>query len=107
MYMVLFLIFFVGLIITNSLISAKNYRNFSTQYDRLQFFMFDKKFSFLIANENSKNEFIIFSDYNFKTDINSYIQFDIWALVDLHKLYWLLKFNRKINKLGLFKSLNK
>jgi len=48
----------------------------------------------LIANERANNEFIIFSDWHYKLSEGNFLNFDVWALVDLHELYWLIKINR-------------
>ena len=88
-----FLLFFTFLIICNSLRSARNYHKFSTVYKNLRFYKFHKHGNMLIANERSKDEFIIFSDWYYKISEGNIINFDVWCLVDLHKLYWVMKFH--------------
>ena len=95
--MVNFLLFFLTLIIFNSLRSARNYIKFSKIYKDLRFYMFNKQGSMLIANERANNDFIIFSDWHYKLSEGSFLNFDLWCLVDLHKLYWLIKINRYFN----------
>ena len=88
-----FLLFFTFLIICNSLRSARNYHKFSTVYKNLRFYKFHKHRNMLITNERSKDEFIIFSDWHYKISEGNIINFDVWCLVDLHKLYWVMKFH--------------
>jgi hypothetical protein len=88
-----FLLFFTFLIICNSLRSARNYHKFSTVYKNLRFYKFHKNGNMLISNERSKDEFIIFSDWYYKISEGNIINFDVWCLVDLHKLYWVVKFH--------------
>jgi hypothetical protein len=88
-----FLLFFTFLIICNSLRSARNYHKFSTVYKNLRFYKFHKHGNMLITNERSKDEFIIFSDWYYKISEGNIINFDVWCLVDLHKLYWVMKFH--------------
>jgi len=92
--MINFLVFFLVLIIFNSLRSARNYTKFSKIYKDLRFYNFNKQGSMLIANERANNEFIIFSDWHYKLSEGNFLNFDVWALVDLHELYWLIKINR-------------
>ena len=87
-----FLLFFVLLIICNSLRSARNYSRFEKIYRNLRFYKFHKQGNMLITNERSKDEFIIFSDWHYKISEGDMINFDVWCLVDLHKLYWVIKF---------------
>ena len=96
-----FCIFFVFLIIFNSLYSLKDWKIFQFPYKNLRFYRFERVFNMKIANNGTKNEFIVFSDYNFKVDYNTYLQFDIWTLLDFHKLYWILKFRNKAKDLDL------
>jgi hypothetical protein len=97
-----FLLFFVFLIICNSLRSARNYNKFSKVYKNLRFYKFHKHGNMLLANERSKDEFIIFTDWypyrerllqKYKISEMDIINFDVWCLVDLHKLYWVIKFH--------------
>jgi len=92
--MINFLVFFLVLIIFNSFRSARNYTKFSKIYKDLRFYNFNKQGSMLIANERANNEFIIFSDWHYKLSEGNFLNFDVWALVDLHELYWLIKINR-------------
>jgi len=92
--MINFLVFFLVLIIFNSLRSARNYTKFSKIYKDLRFYNFNKQGSMLIANERANNEFIIFSDWHYKLSEGNFLNFDVWVLVDLHELYWLIKINR-------------
>ena len=104
-----FLLFFVFLIICNSLRSARNYHKFSTVYKNLRFYKFYKHGNMIIANERCKDEFIIFSDVcypyhqrllqKYKISEMDIINFDVWCLVDLHRLYWVMKFHNyfKVN----------
>jgi len=92
-----FLIFFSVLIIFNSLRSARNYSKFSNIYKNLKFYNFHKHGNMLIANERANNEFIIFSDWHYKLSEGNFLNFDVWCLVDLHELYWLIKINRYFN----------
>ena len=92
--MINFLLFFGLLIIFNSLRSAQNYSKFSNIYKNLRFYNFNKQGSMLIANERANNEFIIFSDWHYKLSEGNFLNFDVWCLVDLHELYWLIKINR-------------
>jgi hypothetical protein len=93
--MINFLVFFLVLIIFNSLRSARNYTKFSKIYYKdLRFYNFNKQGSMLIANERANNEFIIFSDWHYKLSEGNFLNFDVWVLVDLHELYWLIKINR-------------
>jgi rRNA maturation protein Rpf1 len=95
--MINFLVFFLVLIIFNSLRSARNYTKFSKIYKDLRFYNFNKQGSMLIANERANNEFIIFSDWHYKLSEGHFLNFDVWVLVDLHELYWLIKINRYFN----------
>jgi hypothetical protein len=54
-----------------------------------------------IANERSKDEFVIVSDSYFRINEDFVINFDIWALFDLHKLYWYLKFKKELKRMGV------
>ena len=54
-----------------------------------------------IANDGAKNEFIVFSDFNYKINYETYLQFDIWTLLDFHKLYWIFKFRSRAKDMGL------
>jgi hypothetical protein len=73
----------------------------------MRFFRFEKHLNLLIANENTNEEFIIINNWNFVPIPGHSMNFDIWALIDFHKFYWLVKFNRKFKKMGLSEMLNK
>jgi len=92
-----FLLFFSALIILNSFRSARNFIKFYNIYKNLKFYNFNKHGNILIANERANNEFIIFSDWHYKVSESNFLQFDVWCLVDLHELYWLIKINRYFN----------
>jgi hypothetical protein len=59
----------------------------------MKFMNFVKRSGILIANENTNEEFVIISDWNFCISPKRYLQFDIWTLIDLHKLYWIFSQN--------------
>jgi rRNA maturation protein Rpf1 len=92
-----FLLFFSALIILNSFRSARNFIKFYNVYRNLKFYNFNKHGKMLIANERANNEFIIFSDWHYKVSESNFLHFDVWCLVDLHELYWLIKINRYFN----------
>lgn len=89
--------------VINSLISAKNYMNFYSVYKNLDYYRFQQIGNLRIANNNSKDEFVVISDWNFRFNPDTNLQFDVWALVDLHKLFWLIKFNNKLKNLIIYK----
>jgi hypothetical protein len=101
--MLYFIIYLITIIIINSLVSLRNYQIFHNVFKNLNYFRFHEIGNLKIANMNSKNEFIIISDWNFRINSNTSLQFDIWALVDFHKLFWLIKFNHKIKELPIYK----
>jgi hypothetical protein len=102
-----FILFSICLIVGFSAYSLNDYKKFSESYYKLTFMYFEKKLGFLIANENSKDEFLIFSEWNYSIAPKMFLQFDIWSVVDLHRLYWIIKFHNKIKKQGLFDNFNK
>jgi hypothetical protein len=55
----------------------------------------------VIANERTKDEFIIVSDSYFRINEDFVINFDIWTIVDLHKLYWYLRFKKELKRMGV------
>ena len=87
----LFLIFFV------SLRSLRNYSKMSKIYNNLKFYKFEKKGQILIANERTKDEFVVVSDWHFRIS-DKIMCFDVWMLADLHELYWLYKFHKHFKK---------
>jgi len=101
--MIDFLIFCTCIVLGNSIYSLREYSKFLTPYKKLDYMNFHKQKSLLISNENSKDEFVIISEWNYRISSDMFLQFDIWTLLDLHKFYWILKFNSKMNKLELFK----
>lgn len=105
--MINFICLSIFLILVVSIISLKNYSKYASSFYNMSFMIFEKKSNLLIANENSKDEFIVISDWNFCIRHGDYLQFDIWALVDLHKLFWVIKFHNKAKSLGLFEKLYK
>ena len=91
----------VCLIISTTFYSINDYNLYKKSYSKLKSMNFNKRGSILISNEDTNEEFIIISDWNFKVAPNQFLQFDIWALVDLHKLYWVIKFHNKVKSLGI------
>lgn len=96
-----FIIFVFGTIFLFSAYSCKEYNTYNSVYKILDYFKFNQKSNFAISNEGTDNEFIIYSEWNFQISKNLSLQFDIWCLIDLHKLFWVLKFHNKIKNLGL------
>jgi len=103
--MINFLIYFTFIIILNSLRSSRNYFKFESVYKNLKFYKFKKHGSIYIANERSKDELIIISYWNYMISEKIKLNFDIWTLVDLHKLYWLVKFNNYFRKKNHYKDI--
>lgn len=93
-----FFIYTTILILLNSLKSIKNFSKIQRIYNNLKFYKFKSHGNLMIANEGTKDEFVVINDWNFRLPENQNIHFDIWALVDLHRLYWLLKFNDYFTK---------
>ena len=96
-----FFIFFVCLIIGSSIYSLRDWRIYEYAHRHVGFYRFENLFQMKIANDGAKNEFIVFSDFRYKIDSQTYLQFDIWTLMDLHKLYWIFKFRTRTRQLGL------
>ena len=96
-----FLIYFFVLVILNSIRSARNYRTINKVYENLRFYKFKSFKNIMIANDGTKDEFVIVSEWNYRLPNNFTLYFDIWTLVDLHNLYWLFKFR------NFFKEKNK
>ena len=96
-----FYIFFVFLIMGSSIYSLKDWRLYKYAHSNIRFYRFENLFKMKIANDGAKNEFIVFSDFRFKISHDTYLQFDIWTLLDLHKLYWIFKFRNRAKELNL------
>lgn len=86
-----------------SIYSLKDFKYFSEAYNKVMGMRFEKKCGILIANENTNEEFLVISEWNYKINPSINLQFDIWTLIDLHKLFWIFKFRNKLNKMGLIK----
>ena len=87
------------LVIITSIWSARNFIDIERVYNKLEFFKFEKSKNLWIANENSKEEFVVVNRNYYRFNNDTVINFDIWTLVDLHKLFWYIKFNRKLKHL--------
>ena len=98
--MINFILLCLFLIIFVSLRTFRNYFKMLRIYENLKFYKFEKKGSLLIANDNTKDEFVVISDWHFRLNDEN-MCFDVWVLADLHKLYWLCKFH------NYFKNSNK
>jgi hypothetical protein len=96
-----FIIFSTGLLLAQTLYSLKDYKKYEYVYEKMLSMKFERFNSIFIANNNTKEEFVVISEWNFKITPNDYLQFDIWTLIDFHKLYWILKFHKAANKMGL------
>jgi len=96
-----FFIFFGFLIIGSSIYSLRDWKIYEYAYRNIRFYRFENLFQMKIANNGTKNEFIVFSDFRYKIDSQTFLQFDIWTLMDLHKLYWIFKFRSKAKDLDL------
>lgn len=96
-----FLLFFIGLIIVFSLWSGRNFSSINKIFQNLKFFKFHTINNIKIANERSKDEFVIVSDSYFRINENFVINFDVWTIIDLHKLYWYLKFKKELKRMGV------
>ena len=103
--MINLIILSVFMVFVATILSLKKYSKYAKSFHNMSFMNFEKKSNLLIANENAKNEFIVISDWNFCIGHGEYLQFDIWALIDLHKLYWVIKFHNKSKSMGLFYKL--
>ena len=96
-----FIIFTSSLILVHSLMSLKDFSKYSYIFYKMKFMQFVNRGNLFIANEGSKDEFVIISDWNFRTyEFN--LQFDIWTLIDFHKLFWILKFNRRLKNIKIY-----
>ena len=62
----LFFVFFLSCGVFFNLVSLRDYKTFSRIYKSLPKLKFHKVDGLLIANEKTKDEFIIFGDYNYK-----------------------------------------
>lgn len=96
-----FVLFFSALVILFSLWSARNFLSVNKIFQNLRFFKFDTINNMVIANERTKDEFIIVSDSYFRINEDFVINFDIWTIVDLHKLYWYLRFKKELKRMGV------
>lgn len=101
--MINFILLCLFLIVFVSFRSFRNYSKMSKIFNNLKFYKFEKKGSLLIANERTKDEFVIISDWNFRVNDRN-MCFDIWALTDLHELYWLTKFHNYFKKSNMISS---
>lgn len=99
-----FYIFFICLIIGVTINSLREWKDFYKSYIKFRFMKFEKQNNMLIANQNTNEEFIIFDDWHFMVKPNKYLRFDVWALVDFHKLFWLYRFNKQSKRLITIKK---
>ncbi len=99
--MINFYLFFLGLIFGNSLYSLKDYSVYKTFYSKLKSFRFSKISNLLVANDNTNEECVIINDWNYKVKPGYFLFFDIWILVDFHKLYWFYKTRKQLKKMGV------
>jgi hypothetical protein len=90
--MINFILLCLFLIIFVSIRSFRNFSKMSVVYNNLKFYRFEKIGDLYIANERTKDEFVVISDWNFRIS-DEILCFDVWALADLHQLYWLFKFH--------------
>jgi len=102
--MIEFMILFIFLILLTNVISILEYSIYKKSYRNLQYMYFRKNDNMLIANENAKDEFVIFSEWRFTIYPKKFLQFDIWKIIDLHKFYWLIKFRSRIKKMKLIEK---
>ena len=103
--MINFLSLAVFLILGSTIYSFRDYHKYALTFYKMKFMIFHYNLGMLIANENTNEEFIIFSDWNFSISPKTFLQFDVWTLIDLHKLYWIVKFHKQAKNLGLLKKL--
>ena len=90
--MINFFLFFFALVVLNSIRSLNNYMKISTVFNDLKFYKFKSFRDLLIANDGTKDEFVVVSDWHYRLPNNFILHLDIWTLVDFHQLYWLFKF---------------
>lgn len=102
-----FFTFFIFLVLGSTIYSLRDYSVYAISYHKMKFMNFVKRGRILIANENTNEEFVIISDWNFCISPKRYLQFDIWTLIDLHKLYWIFKFTGRTRDMGLLDRLYK
>ena len=95
--MINFILLCLFLVIFVSIRSFRNYSKMSKIFNSLKFYKFEKKGSLLIANERTKDEFIVISEWNFRVNDRN-MCFDVWVLSDLHEFYWLCKFRNYFKK---------
>jgi hypothetical protein len=103
--MINFIIYLLCSILFFTLYSFRDYSKYYKVYQNLIRMQFNKNLNLLIANENTNQEFVIISDWNYVISPKCYVQFDIWSLVNLHQLYWLVKFHLKLKNLGILNNL--
>ena len=94
-----FFIFSSIIVLINSIYSLRNYSKFNNAYRKLGSWNFSKFGKLHIANNDTNEEFVIISDWNYRISSTHNLQFDIWALFDIHQMFWLIKFNNKIKNL--------
>jgi hypothetical protein len=99
--MINFYLFFLGLVVGNSLYSLKDYSVYKTFYSKLKFFRFSKISNLWVANDNTNEECVVIDKWNYKVRPGYYLYFDIWILVDFHKLYWHYKTRKQLKKMGV------
>jgi len=96
-----FVLFLSALIILFSLWSARNFLSINEIFQNLRFFKFHTINNMKIANDRTKDEFVIVSDSYFRINEDFVINFDIWTIIDLHKLYWYLRFKKELKRMGV------
>lgn len=94
-----FVIFMIGMIFLSTVRSMRNFSSIKSVYDKTNRYTFRKFNNIWIANENTKDEFVVVNGNYYRFQDNTVINFDIWALVDLHKLFWYMMFNKKLKNL--------
>jgi len=94
-----FVLLIVSLIILSTIRSLRNFNDIKNVYNKTNSSLFIRFKNIWIANENTKDEFVVVNGNYYRFRNNTVINFDIWALVDLHKLFWYIMFNRKLKNL--------
>lgn len=94
-----FVILIVSLIILSTIRSLRNFNDIKNVYDKTNCSSFRRFNNIWIANENTKDEFVVVNGNYYRFRNNTVINFDIWALVDLHKLFWYMMFTKKLRNL--------
>jgi hypothetical protein len=100
--MLYFIIYSTFLVLMNSMYSLRNYNKFNYVYKNLNYWNFSKFGKLQIANNNTKDEFVMISDWNYRISPNINLQFDIWTLLDIHQMIWICKFNNKLKNSNKF-----